>query len=230
VTASVADQIYGGADVETAVSDAGVSATRGLVLQYGGHVVNAPYHSACGGSTAAADEIWRTSTEPYLQRVSDQIPGTDRYYCDIAPRFRWTRTLDGETLRAALVRYLASYTRTPGGYPGTPLDIQVDTRTPSGRVGTLKIATDRGNYVLRGNDIRYVLRAPGAEILNSTSFTVESMPGRDGSIAKLILRGTGYGHGVGMCQWGAIGRARAGEDVRSILRTYYPGTTVAALD
>jgi stage II sporulation protein D len=230
VTASVADQIYGGADVETAVSDAGVSATRGLVLQYGGHVVNAPYHSACGGSTAAADEIWRTSTEPYLQRVSDQIPGTDRYYCDIAPRFRWTRTLDGETLRAALVRYLASYTRTPGGYPGTPLDIQVDTRTPSGRVGTLKIATDRGNYVLRGNDIRYVLRAPGGEILNSTSFTVESMPGRDGSIAKLILRGTGYGHGVGMCQWGAIGRARAGEDVRSILRTYYPGTTVAALD
>lgn len=230
VTASVNDQLYGGADVETAVSNAAVSATRGLVLQYAGRVVNAPYHSACGGSTAAADEIWRTSTEPYLQRVSDQIPGTNRYYCDIAPRFRWTRTLDGATLREALVRYLGSYTRTPGGYPGTPRDVQIDTRTPSGRVGTLKIATDRGNYVLRGNDIRYVLRAPGGEILNSTAFTVETTEARDGSIARLTLRGTGYGHGVGMCQWGAIGRARAGQDYLTILRTYYPGTTVAAIE
>jgi len=230
VTASVTDQAYGGADVETAVSNAAVSATRGLVLQYAGRVVNAPYHSTCGGSTAAADEIWRTSTEPYLQRVSDQIPGTNRFYCDISPRFRWTRTLDGATLREALVRYLGTYTRTPGGYPGTPRDVQIDTRTPSGRVGTLKIATDRGNYVLRGNDIRYVLRPPGGEILNSTAFSVETAEARDGSIARLTIRGTGYGHGVGMCQWGAIGRARAGQDFLTILRTYYPGTTVAALE
>ena len=230
VTASVVDQIYGGADVETAVSNAAVTTTRGLVLQYAGRVVNAPYHSACGGSTAAAEEIWRTSSEPYLQSVSDQIPGTDRFYCDIAPRFRWIRTLDGETLRAALVKYLATYTQTPGGYPGTPIDVQVDTRTPSGRVGTLKIATDRGNYVLRGNDVRYVLRAPAGEILNSTAFTVESTAGRDGAIARLVVRGTGYGHGVGMCQWGAIGRARAGQDFLTILRTYYPGTSVGALD
>lgn len=230
VSASVSDQLYGGADAETTVANAAVSATRGLVLQYDGRVVNAPYHSACGGSTAGAEEIWRTNGEPYLQPVSDRIPGTDRFYCDIAPRFQWTRTLDGETLRAAMVRYLASYTATPGGYPGTPRDVQVDTRTPSGRVGTLKIATDRGNYVLRGNDIRYVLRAPGGEILNSTSFNVEATTGRDGAITRLVLRGTGYGHGVGMCQWGAIGRARAGQDFRTILRTYYPGTSVGAIE
>jgi len=230
VSASVSDQIYGGADVETSVSNAAVSATRDLVLQYDGRVVNAPYHSTCGGSTAAADEIWRTNGEPYLQRVSDQIPGTDRYYCDIAPRFRWTRTLDGETLRAALVRYLATYTATPGGYPGTPRDVQIDTRTASGRVGTLKIATDRGNYVLRGNDVRYVLRAPAGEILNSTSFNVQVTTGGNGAITQLVLRGTGYGHGVGMCQWGAIGRARAGQDFRTILRTYYPGTSVGPIE
>ena len=47
-----------------------------------------------------------------------------------------------------------------------------------------------------------------------------------GMVAQLTLRGTGYGHGIGMCQWGAIGRARAGQDFRTILRTYYPGTTV----
>lgn len=230
VTAGVNDQIYGGADVETAVSNAAVEATRGLVLQYGGRVVNAPYHSACGGSTAGAEEVWRSAAEPYLQPVSDRIPGTDRFYCDIAPRFRWTRTLDGATLREALVKYLGTYTSVPGPYPGTPRDVMVDTRTASGRVGTLKIATDRGNYVLRGNDVRYVLRSPGGEILNSTNFSVETTPGRDGALIRLVLRGTGYGHGVGMCQWGAIGRARAGQDFRTILRTYYPGTDVAAIE
>jgi stage II sporulation protein D len=230
VTASVRDQLYGGVSAETHVSNTAIDATRGLVLQYAGRVVNAPYHSACGGSTAGAEEIWRTAEEPYLQSVSDRIPGTDRYYCDIAPRFRWTRTLDGATLREALVKYLGNYTAVPGPYPGTPRDVMVDTRTASGRVGTLKIATDRGNYVLRGNDVRYVLRAPGGEILNSTNFTVETSAASDGSLARLVLRGTGYGHGVGMCQWGAIGRARAGQDFRTILRTYYPGTTVAAIE
>jgi stage II sporulation protein D len=93
-------------------------------------------------------------------------------------------------------------------------------------VGTLLISTDRGNFTLRGNDIRYVLRAPGGEILNSTSFMVETITGADGSLARVNIRGNGNGHGVGMCQWGAIGRARAGQDFRTILRTYYPGTNV----
>jgi stage II sporulation protein D len=84
--------------------------------------------------------------------------------------------------------------------------------------------------VLRGNDIRYVLRAPGGEILNSTAFKVQVATGRDGAVSQLVLRGTGYGHGVGMCQWGAIGRARAGQDFRTILRTYYPGTSVGAVE
>lgn len=230
LTAGVRDQIYGGADVETPVASAAVISTRGLVLMYGGRVVNAPYHSTCGGTTAEASEIWRSSGEPFLRRVSDQIPGTSRSYCDISPRFRWTRTLEGRTLQAALVKYLATYTAVPGGAPGVPQAVAIDGRTASGRVAALKIATDRGNYVLRGNDIRYVLRAPDSEILNSTSFSIETSPDRNGSLSKLTLRGSGYGHGVGMCQWGAIGRARAGQDVRTILRTYYPGTTVAALE
>ena len=230
VTAGVGDQIYGGADAETPVANAAVIATRGLVLKYAGRVVNAPYHSTCGGSTAEADEVWRSRGEPYLRRVSDQIPGTTRSYCDIAPRFRWTRTLDGATLHAALVRYLGTYTAVPGPNPGTPRDVMIDTRTPSGRVGTLKIATDRGNYVLRGNDVRYVLRAPGGEILNSTYFSVETATAQDGSLSRLTLRGMGYGHGVGMCQWGAIGRARAGQDFRGILETYYPGATVGPVE
>ncbi len=67
-------------------------------------------------------------------------------------------------------------------------------------------------------------------MLNSTYFSVEEADGADGRLASLTLRGRGYGHGIGMCQWGAIGRARAGQDFRTILETYYPGTTIAPVD
>ena len=63
-------------------------------------------------------------------------------------------------------------------------------------------------------------------LLNSTNFSLETSLAANGTLARLTIRGSGYGHGVGMCQWGAIGRARAGEDFRTILRTYYPGTGV----
>jgi stage II sporulation protein D len=228
VTGGVLDLVYGGVAVETAVASEAVESTRTLVLKYAGRVVNAPYHSTCGGETAAASELWRSDDEPYLRSVSDQIPGTSRYYCDIAPRFRWTRTLDRSTLNAALARYLASYAKVRDGVPGVARAIAVTSRTTSGRVGTVAITTDRGMYTVRGNDVRYVLRAPGSEILNSTQFSLESTPAVDGTIAKLVIRGQGYGHGVGMCQWGAIGRARAGQDFLTILTTYYPGTTVGA--
>jgi stage II sporulation protein D len=227
VTSGVEDQVYGGVAAETAVSSQAVESTRTLVIKYNGRIVNAPYHSTCGGSTAAASEVWRSDDEPYLQPVSDRIPGTDRYYCDEAPRFRWTRTIAGSQLNAALARYLASYTAVPGKKPGIARSVTVASRTPSGRVGTLIITTTRGNFVLRGNDTRYVLRQPGGEILNSTAFSVSETRTSDGSIGTLTIRGNGYGHGVGMCQAGAIGRARAGQDFRTILHTYYPGTTVA---
>jgi stage II sporulation protein D (peptidoglycan lytic transglycosylase) len=226
VVASTTDQVYGGVEVEKPVADAAIEKTVGEVLLYAGRVVNAPYHSTCGGSTAEANEVWRTPGEPFLQRVSDQVPGSDRYYCEPSPRFRWTETFDGQGLDAVLERYLRSYAAVPRGGVGEPRMIAVETRTPSGRVGTLAIETDRGRFLLNGNDIRYVLRRPGGEILNSTYFSVEPTIGRDGHITSLTIVGTGYGHGVGMCQWGAIGRAREGQDYRTILQTYYPGTTV----
>jgi stage II sporulation protein D len=226
VTNGVLDQLYGGVAAETAVGSQAVESTRWLVLTFAGRVVNAPYHSACGGSTAAASEIWRTSDEPYLRPVSDRIPGTNRFYCEGAPRFTWTRTLDGATLNAAVAQYLATYVSVPGKKPGAVRDVSIASHTPSGRVGTLTVSTERGNFVLRGNDIRFVLRKPGGEILESTYFSVATAPAPDGSLARLTLHGMGYGHGVGMCQWGAIGRARAGQDFREILQAYYPGTAI----
>ena len=227
VTATTADQVYGGVDAENTLADAAVAATDGLVLTYNGRAVSAPYHSTCGGSTAAADEIWRSQNQPYLQRVSDRIPGTDRYYCDIAPRFRWERSWRADSLTAVVERYLRSYAQVPPGPVGEVRRVDVDGETPSGRVAALWIETSRGGYRLRGNDVRYVLRSPSGELLNSTYFSPEVVSSPDGRLTRLTVRGRGYGHGVGMCQWGAIGRARAGQDFRTILRTYFPGTTVA---
>ena len=227
LTATTSDQVYGGVDAENGVADAAVAATMGLVLFYDGRVVSAPYHSTCGGSTAEPVEVWRSRNEPFLQRVSDRIPGSERYYCDIAPRFRWERSWRGDSLTAVVDRYLRTYARVPAGPVGTVRDISVDGRTSSGRVAAIVVETDRGRYRVQGNDIRYVLRSPGGELLNSTYFSPEVVVAPDGRLSRLTIRGVGYGHGVGMCQWGAIGRARAGQDFRTILRTYFPGTSVA---
>jgi stage II sporulation protein D len=108
--------------------------------------------------------------------------------------------------------------------------VAVDALTPSGRVAWVTVATDRATYRVRGNDIRFVFRLPRGEILKSTYFLIDDEPMRDGQLASLTLRGRGNGHGVGMCQWGAIGRARAGQDFQTILGTYYPGTTLAHVE
>jgi stage II sporulation protein D len=231
VVATVQDQVYGGADAETPIADGAVWATRGLVLTYGGRIVNAPYHSTCGGSTAEVSEVWyRSRDEPYLRRVSDRIGDSDRYYCDPSPRFRWSKTLERSTLATALDRYLAQYVQLRGNRVGVVRGLEIDSRTQSGRVRALAVRTDRGRYLLRGNDVRFVMRVPNGEILNSTYFSVRTERDGQGRVARATFEGGGYGHGIGMCQWGAIGRARAGQDFRTILSTYYPGTAIASVD
>jgi stage II sporulation protein D len=231
VVATVQDQVYGGADAETPIADAAVWATRGLVLTYGGRLINAPYHSTCGGSTAEVSEVWyRSRDEPFLRRVSDRVGGSERFYCDPSPRFRWSKTLERSALTAALERYLAQYVSVPGGRIGVPRDLEVDAKTPSGRVAALVVRTDRGRFLLRGNDVRFVMRVPNGEILNSTYFSVRTERDGAGRLARATFEGGGYGHGIGMCQWGAIGRARAGFDFRSILSAYYPGTSLAVVE
>jgi stage II sporulation protein D len=227
MVATVNDQVYGGADAERESTDRAVRATSGQVIRFAGRIVDAPYSSTCGGETAAPEEVWRVGPSTYLRRVSDRIPGTgDRYYCDIAPRFSWTKEFAAADLDGAVRAYLRSYSDVPSSGPGRVRGFSIESRTPSGRVAFASFLTERGAFQVRANDIRYVLRQPGGEILNSTYFSVSSESGRDGTLSRLVIRGNGYGHGVGMCQWGAIGRARAGQTARSILAAYYPGTTV----
>ena len=224
VRATVDDQVYGGAFAERAVSDAAVAATAGQVLRYAGRIADTPYHSTCGGMTAEPGEVWSgEGGAPYLRRVDDHIPGSRRSYCDISPRFEWTREMSGTEVGAEVTRYL----RSRGGSQtiGIARALTVESHTPSGRIGTLVIDGTMGETTLRGNAIRYALRAAGGELLNSTYFSIESSgSGTEGR--RFTLHGHGYGHGIGMCQWGAIGRARAGQDASTILQTYYPGTSV----
>ena len=80
---TVQDQVYGGADAEKSMADDAITATKGMVLRYAGRIINTPYHSTCGGSTASVEEVWwREPSQPYLQPVSDRIPGSKGYYCD----------------------------------------------------------------------------------------------------------------------------------------------------
>lgn len=229
---TVQDQVYGGADAEKSMADDAITATRDMVLRYAGRVINTPYHSTCGGSTASVEEVWwREPSQPYLRPVSDRIPGSNGYYCDPSPRFRWTTVFQRAELKATVEKYLAQYsTGVPSGSIGSITGVRVEGRTPSDRVSAVTFQTSRGNYLVRGNDVRFVLRSPSGTILNSTYFTAEVTPGPNGEVGTLTVKGGGYGHGIGMCQWGAIGRARAGQDYKTILTTYYPGTTVGPID
>jgi stage II sporulation protein D len=227
--ATVQDQVYGGVDAEKPQSDSAITTTADVVVLYNGQPITTPYHSTCGGSTAGVSEVWYDqSDQPYLRPVSDRIPGTNNFYCDSSPRFSWTQSYDAAGLRAVMEKYLAAYTKAPKNGLGKITDIREQGRTPSGRVAALTIQTESGSYTLRGNDIRFVLRDPKGAILNSTYFTF-TKESSGGEVSSLNVSGRGYGHGIGMCQWGAIGRARAGQNYRTILETYYPGTTIGRI-
>jgi stage II sporulation protein D len=227
--ATVQDQVYGGVDAEKPQSDTAISTTADVVVLYNGQPITTPYHSTCGGSTAGVSEVWYDQPDqPYLRPVSDRIPGTNNFYCDSSPRFSWTQSYDATGLRAVMEKYLAAYTKAPKNGLGKITDIREQGRTPSGRVAALTVQTESGSYTLRGNDIRFVLRDPKGAILNSTYFTFTKQTS-GGEVSSLNVNGRGYGHGIGMCQWGAIGRARAGQNYRTILETYYPGTTIGRI-
>jgi stage II sporulation protein D len=227
--ATVQDQVYGGVDAEKPLPDTAIATTSDVVVLYNGQPITTPYHSTCGGSTASVSEVWYDQPDqPYLRPVSDKIPGSNNYYCDPSPRFSWTQSYDAAALRAVMEKYLANYTNAPKANLGRVTDVREQGRTASGRVAALTVQTESGSYTLRGNDIRFVLRDPKGAILNSTLFSLSAAID-GGEVSSLTLNGRGYGHGIGMCQWGAIGRARAGQDYRRILETYYPGTTIGRI-
>jgi stage II sporulation protein D len=220
---TVLDQAYGGADVEDPVTSRAVASTRGQILTYHGEPIEAFYHSTCGGETAALEEVWNGEPRPYLQSVSDARPGGG-WYCEDSSRFRWTEEWDEGELLEALTTGLQGR----GMGPITEVrSIRIEGRTPSGRAAELVIRTNAGEARVRGDSIRRVLRPEPGRLLNSTAIELETRGGDH--VTGLTVHGSGWGHGIGMCQSGALGRARDGASYRSILSTYYPGTRLVRL-
>ncbi|OLC08301.1 MAG: hypothetical protein AUH41_08600 [Gemmatimonadetes bacterium 13_1_40CM_66_11] len=228
--ADTRDQVYLGVAVETDQAWDAVRRTAGQVLTYDGGVIDAYFHSACGFSTAAVEEAFATArARPYLRPVSDaRSDGGGHFYCDISPRFRWREEWDGSKLRAILSRTLPTVTPLSGDGLQRITDVTVSRTTRSGRVGELRIVFERGDIRIPGPDVRAVLRPEADRLLSSAAFQL-TVTKANGEVTRVVAAGAGSGHAVGMCQWGAIGRARAGQDYRAILTTYFPGTKIERL-
>jgi stage II sporulation protein D len=227
-------QSYGGREAESAATDAAVAGTAGQVLMAEDRIVEAAYHACCGGVTAAPEEAWG-SPEVGLSAVLDTRDGgaphfdesalrawlrtTPDAWCAGHPLFRWTRTVSLADLLARAAAWLKGHR--PSAHVGTLRAVSVTKRGPSGRATELLLHGDAGDAKVTGDRLRWVF-GDGDRALPSTLMTLES----EGDC--ITVRGAGYGHGVGMCQAGAVAMARAGRSASTILAHYYPGAKVTA--
>ena len=219
VYATTEDQVYGGAAAEDELVNRAVRETAGEILVHGGRPINAYYHSTCAGHTAAIEEVWNSAPVPYLRAVRDLDP-QGQAYDRASSRFTWTERWTHDELVGILNRTMADSLR--GRRITRITDMQVQSRTPSGRVAAMRLATDAGTFTLGRDRVRWILTPNRGGILNSSRFDVR-LERSGGRVSAIVAEGGGWGHGIGMCQVGAMGRARAGQDYRQILRTYYTG-------
>lgn len=222
-----ADQVYSGVEAEKAEVTDAVTRTAGWVLTYRGEPIQALFHSTCGWSTDAADEVFQNrEAVPYLRGVSDRSGrGSAGYYCSISPRFRWREEWDAATLNDMLSRNLPAVVGSGAANLGRVTDVMVSRTTRTGRAAELVVVTTSGRYAVPQGRIREVFRPSADRALPSTMFQL--FPEKRGEeLVRLVAAGAGFGHGVGMCQYGAVGRSRAGQPARAILAAYYPGTTL----
>lgn len=224
--ATVADQVYTGREGEAPNADRAIRETRGVLVFHHGEPIITNYGSTCGGHTADRDEVWDKPPLPYLTGVSDK--GGKSFWCATSRYFHWQERLDSETLwpaaRAALIRYYQYQIPESARLE----DIQVTGTGPSGRVRRLVFRTDHGSFEARGDRIRWMLPRADGGPLRSTLFELDIDRSR-GQVRNVTVRGGGWGHGVGMCQWGAMERSRAGQSCGEILRAYYRGSRLATL-
>jgi len=204
VTAGAESQVYAGMAAEAPAARDAVAATRGQVLLWRGEPILAAYHSASGGRTASAEEVWGRPV-PYL--VSLPVDGEE-----ISPETYWRIPVAAATLGRALGEQ---------GQPvGPVVEVKVLERSPSGRVRRALLRGAGGAVELDGRELR---RLAGG--LPSTRFEVRAVRAGAGEAEEeFLFVGTGYGHGVGMSQWGAHAMARQGASYREILERFYPGT------
>ena len=221
-------QVYAGAGKEDPRTTRAIEKTRGMVLlRDGGGMVDIRYSASCGGHSEDNEWIWGGDPDPSLRGRYDNAKGNTTRITDAnvgafldgdsgdafcasgklgKGRFRWTEKLRADDLA---VRIAAEYPEI-----GRVTALVPKSRGVSGRIGTLQIKGDKGSVDVSGDlKIRRLLGG-----LKSTLFEVK----REGD--SFVIRGAGFGHGVGMCQMGAMGMATAGKTHAQILGHYYRGT------
>lgn len=191
----------------TALAREAVTRTRGQILMYAGAPAEALFHADCGGHTADASDVWGNQSPPYLLGAADEVPTlTHRDWQLNVPTAQLERALNAAP-ESQIGRRLTSIT--------------VMDRDSSGRATRLELRGDR-TVTLRGERFRAILnRVAGDRAIRSTKFTVSR------SSSAFTFDGSGWGHGVGLCQIGAAARARRGDSLQTILTIYFPGARLA---
>jgi stage II sporulation protein D len=201
---TVMDQAYDGSDQEDSRASRGVHETEGEIVTYKGVAIQAFYHANSGGRTESSQDVWGVSL-PYLQGVECQYGLT-------AATSNWEQSLPLAQIETAL--------KASGLNVSGITDIKAGPRNNRGRLKTVLLISARNIITLPATKFRM---AVGSTVIKSTNFTVRV----EGSTA--LFKGLGYGHGVGLCQYGAKQRALDGFSYAEILSYYYPGTKLSKL-
>ena len=240
--ADVYDQVYGGVGRERPTTSKAVDATRGKVMFYNKQIVEAFYSSNAGGHTENNENVWDMEPRPYLRGKADAPKGTVPVsfqdgvsiaelpaflkspfpaYSKTAPAssaklYRWTKTVP--------VSEPLAWLKAAGHKVGAIRDIKIIKRGVSGRIVRMEITGSRGKAVVeRELNVRRLFGG-----LRSGLFTM-TVQKKAGTVRTISFDGAGFGHGVGMCQTGAIGMAAKGHDPESILKHYYQGISIKGL-
>lgn len=216
VYADTRDQVYKGLHSATALTDKAVRETEGVVMTYNGEFITAYYHSTCGGETEGV-VTWGRPDHPYLKNKPDLRPdGTP--WCRESNYTEWTREFTEDELRD-LFQINAKEAKANVPSFSSIKSMHIQDTLKSGRIHTLVIETNNGSFTAKADKIRWLFKR-GGTILPSSFFRIHKN-GND-----WILKGKGFGHGVGLCQMGARARAQAGQSYIQILTHYYPGITL----
>ncbi|MDE2222955.1 MAG: SpoIID/LytB domain-containing protein [Candidatus Omnitrophica bacterium] len=200
LTNDIYSQVYGGKGSERYRTDLAVDYTRGQVLTYKGKIIPAYFHATCAGATEDAREVWPKAPDiPPLR-------GVPCSFCRMSPHFFWKKNFRLKDIQEALNLH---------GYKVGPIkQISVVDRDRSDRIEDLKILQSNGNeLIIKGVDFRDLM---GPNVVDSDNYQIVMK----GYYVDFI--GKGWGHGVGLCQWGALGMAKQNFNYKQILAYYYP--------
>lgn len=205
--------------------EAAVDATRGMVLTYGDEICDARFSKCCGGRSETFGNCWEDASHPYLEAVDDP-------FCDTTDTEILDQVLNGYDREAPVFyRWEVAYTpaelsgliaRRSGVDFGDIEELRPLTRGQSGRIVRLLVRGSRRTMVV-GKELE-IRRWLSESHLRSSNFEVT----RDAD-GRFILRGRGWGHGVGLCQIGAAVMGAKGYSAREILHHYFPKSTLTKI-